>query len=88
MRSVRATRRDWSTSWTSISGDDLTGDIGGDDALDNKIISVHLDRLDPQADQVVFVLNSFKGQDFATRGEPTVDNKLEQTLKTVVRKYL
>jgi len=48
------------------SGDDLTGDIGGDDGLDNEIISVNLDRLNPAADKVVFVLNSYKGQDFAT----------------------
>ena len=47
------------------SGDDLTGDVGGDDGLDNEIISVNLDRLNPQADQLVFVLNSYKGQDFA-----------------------
>lgn len=48
------------------SGDDLTGDMGGDDGLDNEVIHVNLDNLSPQADQVVFVLNSFKGQDFKT----------------------
>ena len=48
------------------SGDDRTGDIDGDDGLDNEIISVRLDALAPEVDQVVFFLNSFQGQDFAT----------------------
>jgi tellurium resistance protein TerZ len=47
------------------SGDDLTGGVGGDDELDNEIISVNLDQLSPQADQLVFVLNSYNEQDFA-----------------------
>ena len=48
------------------SGDDLTGDTDGDDGLDNEIISVNLSRLPANADQVVFVLNSFSGDDFKT----------------------
>ncbi len=47
------------------SGDDRTGDVGGDDGLDNEIISVDLGRIDRQVDQVVFFLNSFEGHDFA-----------------------
>ena len=47
------------------SGDDRTGDVGGDDGLDNEVISVQLDRLSPQVDQVIFFLNSFEGHDFA-----------------------
>lgn len=47
------------------SGDDLTGDVGGDDGLDNEIISVDLNKISSNADQVVFCLNSYKGQDFA-----------------------
>jgi tellurium resistance protein TerZ len=48
------------------SGDDLTGDVDGDDGLDNEIIAVDLEKLSEEADQIVFILNSFKGQDFAT----------------------
>lgn len=48
------------------SGDDLTGDMGGDDGLDNEVITVHLPMLNPQVGFVAFVLNSFKGQDFGT----------------------
>lgn len=50
----------------SHSGDDLTGDMDGDDGLDNEIISVDLNRVNPNADQIVFVLNSFRGHDFKT----------------------
>ena len=48
------------------SGDDLTGDMGGDDGLDNEIITLDFSRLNPSVSNVAFVLNSFKGQDFGT----------------------
>lgn len=47
------------------SGDDLTGDVGGDDGMDNEVITVDLARVPSVVDQIVFVLNSFRGQDFA-----------------------
>jgi tellurium resistance protein TerZ len=47
------------------SGDDLVGDTGGDDGLDNEVISVDLSKVPSQIEQIVFVLNSFRGQDFA-----------------------
>lgn len=46
------------------SGDDLVGDTGGDDGLDNEVITVDLSKLDPAASKIAFVLNSFRGQDF------------------------
>lgn len=46
------------------SGDDLTGDMDGDDGLDNEVIVVNLQQVNPSVDQIVFVLNSFQGQDF------------------------
>lgn len=46
------------------SGDDLTGDMDGDDGLDNEIITVDLNRMDPRVEHVAFVLNSFRGHDF------------------------
>jgi tellurium resistance protein TerZ len=50
----------------SHSGDDLTGDMGGDDGLDNEIITVDFSRLNPSVSYVAFVLNSFQGHDFGT----------------------
>jgi tellurium resistance protein TerZ len=47
------------------SGDDLVGDTGGDDGLDNEVITVDLAKVPSSIDQIVFVLNSFRGQDFA-----------------------
>lgn len=63
------------------SGDDLTGDTDGDDGLDNEVITVDLAKLNPKAEKIAFVLNSFRGQDFKTipfasiriyEGTPTV----------------
>lgn len=48
------------------SGDDLTGDVDGDDGLDNEVISLDLNRVSTNVNHVVFVLNSFQGQDFAS----------------------
>jgi tellurium resistance protein TerZ len=48
------------------SGDDRTGDVGGDDGLDNEVITIELSGLDANVAYVAFVLNSFKGQDFGT----------------------
>lgn len=48
------------------SGDDLTGDMDGDDGLDNEVIIVNLPQIGPNVDQIVFLLNSFQGQDFKT----------------------
>lgn len=48
------------------SGDELEGDYHGDDKKDNEVISLDLTRLNPSVQQLVFILNSYKGQDFAT----------------------
>lgn len=48
------------------SGDDLTGDMGGDDGLDNEIITVNFSALNPSVTYIAFVLNSFRGHDFGT----------------------
>lgn len=48
------------------SGDDLTGDLGGDDGLDNEIITVDFSKLNPNTTSVAFILNSFRGHDFGT----------------------
>ena len=125
----------------SHSGDDLTGDMDGDDGLDNEVITVDFKKINPSVDKIAFVLNSFKGQDFGiipfasiriyegtptqvnevfatydiansigfaghismvmgvfykknsewkfnALGEPTKDKKLEETINTVINKYL
>jgi len=46
------------------SGDDLTGDMSGDDGLDNEVITVDFSKLNPSASYVAFFINSFRGQDF------------------------
>ncbi len=46
------------------SGDDLTGDMGGDDGLDNEVITLFMGGLNPAVAYVAFVLNSFRGHDF------------------------
>ncbi|TPN82140.1 TerD family protein [Aquimarina algicola] len=48
------------------SGDDRQGDVGGDDGLDNEIISVDLSKVDSNIDKIFFFLNIYlnKGQNF------------------------
>lgn len=75
--------------YVNHSGDDLTGDMDGDDGLDNEIITVNLDKLPAKIDQIVFFLNSYKKQDFADipfatiriyEGTPTRVDKIFATL--------
>lgn len=47
------------------SGDDLTGDLDGDDGLDNEIISINLKKIPASIEQLAIILNSFQGHDFA-----------------------
>lgn len=47
------------------SGDDLTGDTGGDDGIDNEVIQIDLARLPNNIERVALILNSFRHQDFA-----------------------
>jgi tellurium resistance protein TerZ len=46
------------------SGDDLTGDLNGDDGLDNEVITLDFSKLSPAVNHVAFFINSFRGQDF------------------------
>jgi len=48
------------------SGDDLTGDLDGDDGLDNEVIEINLSQVPNNVSNIVFILNSYKQQDFAT----------------------
>lgn len=47
------------------TGDDLEGDKGGDDGLDNEIITVDLARINPNVDQIFFFLNNAGQEDFS-----------------------
>jgi tellurium resistance protein TerZ len=48
------------------SGDDRQGDVGGDDGLDNEIISVDLNRINNDVTQIFFFINIYlnQGQNF------------------------
>lgn len=48
------------------SGDDRQGDVGGDDGLDNEIISIDLNNVDSSVDRIFFFLNIYlnQGQNF------------------------
>lgn len=48
------------------SGDDRQGDTGGDDGLDNEIITVDLNRLNPAVEKIFFFINIYlnQGQSF------------------------
>lgn len=48
------------------SGDDRQGDVGGDDGLDNEIITVDLNKVSPDVDKIFFFLNIYlnQGQNF------------------------
>lgn len=47
------------------SGDDLSGDKGGDDGLDNEIITVDLGKIDNKISQIFFFLNNVGKEDFS-----------------------
>lgn len=47
------------------TGDDLAGDTGGDDGLDNEIITVDLSRVDAKVNQIFFFLNNAGNEDFS-----------------------
>ena len=47
------------------SGDDLEGDKGGDDGLDNEIITVNLSKVNSNVSQIFFFLNNVGKEDFS-----------------------
>jgi tellurium resistance protein TerZ len=47
------------------TGDDLEGDKGGDDGLDNEIITVDLSKISSAAEQIFFFLNNAGPEDFS-----------------------
>ena len=47
------------------TGDDRSGDTDGDDGLDNEIITVDLQRVNPDVNQIFFFLNNVGKEDFS-----------------------
>lgn len=47
------------------TGDDLAGDTGGDDGLDNEIITVDLTKINSNVSQIFFFLNNAGNEDFS-----------------------
>lgn len=47
------------------TGDDLEGDKGGDDELDNEIITVDLSKVSPKVSKIFFFLNNVGKEDFS-----------------------
>lgn len=59
--------KDWSADKSMFhTPDDTEGDKGGDDGLDNEIVTVDLEKVDSRIEQIYFFLNIFrpKGIDF------------------------
>lgn len=53
--------KDWSADQSMYhTPDDTEGDKGGDDGLDNEIITVDLNKVNPQIDQIFFFLNIYQ----------------------------
>ncbi len=44
------------------SGDDRQGDVGGDDGLDNEVITVDLNRVNPGVEKIYFFINIYLSQ--------------------------
>ncbi|MFT4083248.1 MAG: TerD family protein [Nocardioides sp.] len=64
------------------SGDNLTGEGEGDD----ESITVHLDRVPAQVAQIVFLVNSFTGQDFS-QIENAFCRLVDETTRTEIARY-
>ena len=47
------------------TGDDRTGDQNGDDGLDNEIITVDLNRVNPNVNSIVFFLNIYNNSEYS-----------------------
>ena len=53
--------KDWSADKSMYhTPDDTEGDKGGDDGLDNEIITVDLTKVNPAIDQIFFFLNIYQ----------------------------
>lgn len=81
--------RSATAGFISHSGDDRSGDVGGDDGRDNETIRVDLSKAPANVDKIAFVLVSFQGQDFATVPHASLRlyDGTPAAIKEVVAKY-
>jgi tellurium resistance protein TerZ len=70
------------------SGDDRKGDQGGDDGLDNEIITVDLDKLNSSVDKIFFFINIYlnQGQNFDFAQIPYAKIRMYEGTSTKVNK--
>lgn len=70
------------------SGDDRQGDVGGDDGLDNEIITVDLSKTDPRIEQIFFFVNIYlkQGQSFDFAKIPFAKIRMYEGTPTKVNK--
>lgn len=71
------------------SGDDRTGDIGGDDGLDNEIMTIDLTKLPTKGAYVAVFLCSFQGVDFTVvpHAEVRIYEGTAERVNNVVASY-
>lgn len=71
------------------SGDDRTGDVGGDDGLDNEIMTMDFTKLPANCAFVAVFLCSFKGDDFAVvpHAEVRIYEGTAEKVNNVVASY-
>lgn len=69
------------------TGDDRQGDVGGDDGLDNEIISVDLNRVDTSVEKIFFFLNIYlnPGQTFDFQSVPFAKIRMYEGTPTKVQ---
>jgi tellurium resistance protein TerZ len=71
------------------SGDDREGDVGGDDGLDNEIMTMDLSKLPANCSKVAVFLCSFGGDDFAVvpHAEVRIYEGTAERVSNVVASY-
>ncbi len=69
------------------TGDDRQGDVGGDDGLDNEIITVDLSRVNNEVNQIVFFLNIYNNEEYSGdfSGIPYASIRMYEGTPTKVR---
>ena len=72
-----------------LSGDDLKGDVGGDDGLDNETVAIDVTRLPANCTKVALFLCSYSKDDFAAvpHAEVRIYEGMPGVVKNVVATY-
>lgn len=69
------------------SGDDRQGDVGGDDGLDNEVITVDLNKVNPRIEKIFFFLNIYlnDGQSYDFSDIPFAKIRMYEGTPSVVQ---